>query len=72
MAERVMISRPTLVKVEKGDPGVALGTYATLLFVLGMLDRLADVCDARFDQLGLDLESEALPQRIASRRRKRT
>jgi len=30
------ISRTTLNKVEKGDPGVALGNYANGLFVLGM------------------------------------
>ena len=41
MAQRAGISRTTLLKVEKGDPGVAAGTYAAVLFVLGMLDRLA-------------------------------
>ena len=40
MAQRAFISRTTLVKVEKGDPGVGLGTYAAVLFALGMLDRL--------------------------------
>lgn len=54
----------TLFKVEKGDPGVAFGTYATVLFVLGMLDRLADVADPRYDTLGRELEEEHLPQRI--------
>ena len=34
MAERAMISRTTLVKVESGDPGVSLGIFATVLFVL--------------------------------------
>jgi len=33
-AQRASISRTTLVKVEKGDPGVAIGIYATVLFVL--------------------------------------
>jgi len=35
-AQRASISRTTLVKIEKGDPGVAIGIYATVLFVLGM------------------------------------
>ena len=35
MAERALISRMTLNKVEKGNPGVSLGIYATVLFVLG-------------------------------------
>jgi len=42
MAERAGISRMTLNKVEKGDPGVSMGTYATVLFVLGMTARLVN------------------------------
>jgi hypothetical protein len=64
LAERTSVSRMTLFKVEKGDAGVAFGTYATVLFVLGMLDRLADVADPRYDTLGRELEEERLPQRI--------
>lgn len=64
MAERASISRTTLHKVEQGDPGVSLGIYATVLFVLGMSERLADIADASQDRLGLDLEEENLPERI--------
>jgi len=61
-----------LNKVEKGDPGVSAGTYATVLFALGMADRLADVADSRHDTLGRELEEERLPERIRlSRARKR-
>jgi hypothetical protein len=63
MAERASISRVT-VKAEKGDPSVSLGIYANLLFVLGMVDRLADIADPAKDRLGLDLSEERLPQRI--------
>ena len=64
LAERAGISRMTLNKLEKGDGGVSGGTYATVLFALGMIDRLADVADARHDAVGLALEEEQLPQRI--------
>jgi DNA-binding XRE family transcriptional regulator len=64
MAERAFITRPTLVKVEKGDPTVSLGIYATVLFVLGMADRLGDVADIRKDELGLQLDEGRLPQRV--------
>ena len=67
MAERAFISRMTLNKVEKGDPGVSLGIYATVLFVLGMTDRLAELADPRHDAVGLGLEAERLPQRIRIR-----
>ena len=64
MASRASISRTTLGKVEKGDPGVSLGIYATVLFVLGLADRLGDLADIRTDEVGLMLEEERLPQRI--------
>ena len=71
MCQRAMISRPTLGKIESGDPDVAIGRYATVLFVLGMTDRLIDIADPSHDQLGLDLESEKLPKRIYQARPKR-
>src|SRR5262249_31785907 len=64
LAERASISRTTLNRIEKGDPAASLGNYAAVLFALGMVDRLADVADARHDSLGLELEEEHLPQRI--------
>jgi len=71
MAQRAFISRTTLVKVEKGDPGVAAGTYAAILFALGMLDRLRDLADVKTDEVGLALEEERLPKRIDIRPRHR-
>jgi len=68
LAERASISRTTLVKVEKGEPGVSLGIYATVIFVLGMIDRLADLADVLHDELGLALEEERLPDRIRNKR----
>lgn len=63
-AQRASIARSTLVKVEKGDPGVAIGSYATVLFVLGMTERLAELAEAKHDAVGLQLEEEHLPKRI--------
>ena len=70
MAERASVSRTTLRKVEVGDPGVSLGIYATVIFVLGMVDRLADLADARSDAVGLELDEERLPKRIRLPRRR--
>jgi hypothetical protein len=68
-AQRASISRTTLVKIEKGDPGVAMGSYATVLFVMGMTDRLSDLADPTHDAVGLQLEEEHLPQRISRPRK---
>lgn len=72
MSERASISRTTLYKVEKGDPGVSLGTYATVLFVLGLVERLAEIADIRHDATGLELDEENLPQRIRRSGRKKS
>ncbi len=64
MAERAFISRMTLTKVEKGDPSVSLGIYASVLFVLGLTSRLMDLADANHDAVGRSLEEENLPKRI--------
>jgi DNA-binding XRE family transcriptional regulator len=64
MAERAAISRTTLTKIEKGDPSVALGLYITVLFVLGMIDRVSELADARHDETGLMLDEENLPKRV--------
>jgi hypothetical protein len=63
-AQRASISRTTLVKIEKGEPGVAIGNYAIVLFVLGLTERLAELADPTGDTVGLQLEEEHLPQRI--------
>jgi DNA-binding XRE family transcriptional regulator len=67
MASRVFISRTTLGKLEKGDPGVAMGTYAAVLCALGMIDRLRELASAGSDEVGLALEGERLPKRIQIR-----
>ncbi len=64
MAERAMISRSTLARVEKGAPEVSIGIYITILFILGLEQKLADLADIRSDEVGLDLEEERLPKRI--------
>ena len=62
--QRASISEPTLIRIERGDSKVAMGSYATVLFVLGMADRVADLVDAKNDPVGLQLEEENLPKRI--------
>jgi DNA-binding XRE family transcriptional regulator len=61
MAQRASISRTTLVKVEKGDPGVGIGTYAAVLFALGMLDRLRDLASAKPTRLALRWKKSVCP-----------
>jgi len=68
MAERAFISRTTLARVEKGDPSVSMGIYATVLFVLGMAHRLGDLIEPSTDRLALALDEERLPRRVRTSR----
>ena len=68
-AERASISKPTFIRVERGDPSVSIASYATVLYVLGMADRLSDLAAPKNDPVGLQLEEENLPQRIRGARR---
>lgn len=63
------MSRMTLNRVEKGEASVSMGAYATILFVLGMAERLGALADVRGDDVGLELEEERLPQRIRRQRK---
>ncbi|ETR67922.1 MAG: helix-turn-helix domain protein [Candidatus Magnetoglobus multicellularis str. Araruama] len=64
LAERALISRSTLHKIEKGDPGVSMGNYAGVLFGLGMGTPFADIADIVNDPHGRILDEENLPKRI--------
>jgi transcriptional regulator with XRE-family HTH domain len=63
LAARAGTSQSTIARLEKGDPGVAIGTLADTLVVLGLIDRLASLIDIRNDDLGLALTAERAPRR---------
>lgn len=64
MAQRAGLSRSTIGKIEKGDPTTSMGSYGSVLFVLGMEKRLSDFVDSMHDLVGRRLEDENLPQRV--------
>ncbi len=70
VAQRASISRTTLYKLEKGDAGVSIGIIGTVLFVLGMGERLGEIVDITRDEQGLALDEARLPKRIRPKRRR--
>ena len=58
VAERANISRSTLWLIEKEAPGVAIGTYLQVLFVLGLEKDFLNV--ASDDKLGRKLQDANL------------
>ena len=67
VAERAGISRNTLIKIERGDEGVAIGMYFRVLIVLGLQDDLLLI--ARDDMLGRKLQDIGLttPRRASKK-----
>ena len=68
ISERAGISRTTLIKIEHGDEGVAIGLYLRVLIVLGLQDDLLLI--AKDDILGRKLQDAKLttPHRATKRK----
>jgi len=65
---RANISRPTLYKVENGDPSVAFGIYVQVMTVLRLAEDLSLL--AKEDRLGRQLQDDSLPRRKRAHKRK--
>ncbi len=55
LAIRAGVSLSAVARLEKGDPGVAIGALASVLVALGLIKRLGEFVDIRSDELGLAL-----------------
>lgn len=64
-ALRLNVSVPTLVKLEKGDPTVSAGVYATALWMIQRHEALASLADPRQDLAALESEVQAASRRGA-------
>ena len=61
VAERAAISHSTLWKIEKGDPGVAIGAYLRVLNAIGLGNDMLLL--AKDDELGRILQDAELERR---------
>jgi len=68
-AKRLLVATSTLIRMEAGDPGVSIGTWATALWALGMLPQFRRLAHPDDDTLGKMLELRRLPKsvRVAKR-----
>lgn len=62
-AERIGITEPTLARMEKGDPSVAFGSYATALWLIGRAQALADLAAPELDLGALERDVRAATTR---------
>jgi hypothetical protein len=66
-AARLQVSVPTLMRLEKGDPTVSMGVYASALWLINRHDALAAVAEPKEDAVALELEIRAANERHAPR-----
>lgn len=53
---RLQVSIPTLMRLERGDPTVSMGVYATALWLLNRHAALAQAADPKEDLAALEAE----------------
>lgn len=53
-SQRIGVSEPTLMRMEKGDPSVSMGAYATALWLMGRAPAIADLAAPEHDQGALE------------------
>jgi transcriptional regulator with XRE-family HTH domain len=63
LATRADVSERTLIRLEKGDPGVGIGNLAAVLAVLGSAKGLAELISPENDPVGLSRALDAIPKR---------
>jgi transcriptional regulator with XRE-family HTH domain len=66
-AARIGVSVPTLIRMEKGDPTVGMGVYASALWLMGRIQALPEVAAPALDLGALERDI-----RVARRRAVRT
>jgi transcriptional regulator with XRE-family HTH domain len=64
VADKAGINRNTLNALELGKPGIALGTYVTVLWALGLDKTLDAVSHPDADVHGKTLEASRRPARV--------
>ena len=66
-AKRLGVSVPTLIRLERGDPGVAIGILATAVWLIGRTAAMADLANPGLDQGALERDVRDAARRRAVR-----
>lgn len=66
-ARRLGCSVPTLIRMERGDPGVGVGIYVTALWLIGRASALGELASPALDRGALESDVQGALRRRAAR-----
>jgi transcriptional regulator with XRE-family HTH domain len=64
-AKRLGVSVPTLIRLERGDPGIGIGILASALWLMGRAETLTEIADPAHDTGALEQNVREAAQRRA-------
>lgn len=67
-AQRIGVSEPTLIRMEKGDPSVSMGVYATALWLIGRSQAITELAAPEHDLGALEEVVRAAKARSTRKR----
>ncbi len=68
LAQKVGVTSPTIIAVEKGESTVSIGVFISALWTLGMESELAQISNPT-DQEGIKLMNARLPKKVKAKKR---
>ncbi|MDP2020366.1 MAG: XRE family transcriptional regulator [Hydrogenophaga sp.] len=68
-ARKLGVSQPTMARIERGDPSVAMASYVMCLWLINQTVGLADLVAPANDHAALEREVTQVRQKLRSRRR---
>ncbi|MCY3883629.1 MAG: helix-turn-helix transcriptional regulator [Gammaproteobacteria bacterium] len=66
MAMKMGVSLGTVQRMERGDPGVAIGNIAMAFLCINCLQKLENVLNSSLDEIGAAMDAVYLPNRARS------
>lgn len=64
VAKYTRLSEATVSRMERGDAGVSMGAFFSVMHILGELQRVMSIMDADNDKIGLIMSENSLPKGV--------
>lgn len=65
-ARKLGVSQPTMARIERGDPSVAMASYVMCMWLINQAEGLAELVSPRNDQVSLEREVAKTRPRAAA------